>query len=57
MSGTSKPKHTMVDKGNMKALQRFIQIKMKEHDHGEILFLIKGASGINVCKELNMLWI
>ena len=33
-------------------------MEMKEHDHGEILFfLIKDASGINVRKELNMLWI
>ena len=32
-------------------------MEMKEHDHGEIPFLIKDACGINVCKELNMLWI
>ena len=57
MSSTFKPKHTIVDKGSMKPLQRFIQIEMKEHDHGEIFFLIKDASGMNVCKELNMLWI
>ena len=38
MSSTSKPKHTIVDKGKMKALQRFIQIEMKEHDHGERFF-------------------
>ena len=25
-------KHTIVNKGSMKALQRFIQIEMKEHD-------------------------
>ena len=57
MSNTSKPKHTIADKGSMKALQRFIQIEMKEHDHGERFFLIKDASGMNVWKELNMLWI
>ena len=35
MSSTSKPKLTMVDKGNMKALKRFTQIEMKEHYYGE----------------------
>ena len=35
MYNTSKPKHTIADKGSMKALQIFIQIQMKEHDHGE----------------------
>jgi hypothetical protein len=35
VSNTSKPKHTIADKGSMKALHRFIQIEMKEHDHGE----------------------
>jgi hypothetical protein len=35
MSNTSKPTHTIADKGSMKALQRFIQIEMKEHDRGE----------------------
>ena len=29
---TSKPTHTIVNKGSMKALQRFIQLEMKEHD-------------------------
>ena len=29
---TSKPKYTIANKGSMKALQRFIQIEMKEHD-------------------------
>jgi hypothetical protein len=38
MASTSKPKHTIVDKGSMKALQRFTQIEMKEYDHGEDLF-------------------
>ena len=57
MSCTSKPKHTIADKDSMKALQRFIQIEMKEHDHDERFFLIKDASGMNVWKELNMLWI
>jgi hypothetical protein len=32
MCSTSKPKLTMADKGNMKALYRFIQLEMKEHD-------------------------
>ena len=35
MSSTSKPKHTMADKSNMKAFQRFTQIEMKEQIHGE----------------------
>jgi hypothetical protein len=35
VSNIFKPKHTIVDKGSMKALQRFTQIDMKEHDHGE----------------------
>ena len=30
MSSTSKPKLTMADKGNMKALQRFTQMEMKK---------------------------
>ena len=30
--------HTIVKKGSMKALQRFIQIEMKEHDHGDRFF-------------------
>jgi hypothetical protein len=34
VSNTFKPKHTIADKGSMKALQRFIQIEIKEHDHG-----------------------
>jgi len=29
---TSKPKHTIANNGSMKALQRFIQIEMIEHD-------------------------
>ena len=33
MSSTSKPKLTMADKNNMKALYRLTQIKMKEHDY------------------------
>jgi hypothetical protein len=32
MSSTSKPKLTMADKGNMKALYRFIRLEMKEHN-------------------------
>ena len=32
MSSTFKPKLTMADKGNMKALYRFTQTEMKEHD-------------------------
>ena len=35
MSSTSKPKHTIANKGRMKALQRFTQIEMKEHDQGD----------------------
>ena len=31
MCSTFKPKLTMAGKGSMKALQRFIQIEMKEH--------------------------
>ena len=38
MQSTSKPKHTMADKGSMKALQRFTQMEKKEHDHGEDFF-------------------
>ena len=57
MYNTSKPKHTMEEKSSMKAFQRFTQIEMKGHDHGERCFLIKDASGMNVFKELNMLWI
>ena len=54
--------HTLVNKGSMKALQRFTQIEMKEHDHGEeyiflILFFSEDASDMNVCKELDMLCI
>jgi hypothetical protein len=30
--------HTIANKGSMKALQRFIRIEMKEHDHGERFF-------------------
>jgi hypothetical protein len=41
----------------MKALQRFTQIDMKEHDHGEWFFKIKDASGMDIWMELNMLWI
>ena len=33
-------KHTIANKGSMKALLRFIQIEMKTHDHGEIYFII-----------------
>ena len=50
-------KHTIEDNSSMKAFYRFTQREMKEHDHGERIFLIKDASGMNVCKELNMLWI
>ena len=50
-------KHTIANKRSMKVLQRFIQIEMKKNDHGERFFLIKDASGMNVQKELNMLWI
>jgi hypothetical protein len=32
MCSTPKPKLTIVDKGSIKALQRFIQVEMKEHD-------------------------
>ena len=35
MYSTSKPKHTMADKSNMKTLLRFTQIEMKEHDQGD----------------------
>ena len=35
MYSTSKPKHTMADKSSMKAFQRYTQIEIKEHDHGE----------------------
>jgi hypothetical protein len=35
MYSTSKPKHTMSGKSSMKVFQRFTQIEMKEHDHGE----------------------
>ena len=38
MCSTSKPKITMADKGSIKALQRFIQIEIKEHDHSEIFY-------------------
>jgi hypothetical protein len=59
----SKPKHTIANKGSMKPLQRFIQIKMKEHNHGERFFFFLNASDmdtcneLNTCKELNMLCI
>ena len=33
MSSTSKPKLTIANKGNMKVLYRFTQIKMKEHNY------------------------
>ena len=33
-------KDTIVNKGNMKALQRFIQIEIKEHNHGEFFYFI-----------------
>ena len=36
----SKPKHTIAGKGSMKVLQRFTQMKMKEHDHGENIIII-----------------
>ena len=29
---TSKSMHTIVNKGSMKVLQKFIQLEMKEHD-------------------------
>lgn len=32
MKNTSKPKHTIANNGSMKALQRFIQTEMIEHD-------------------------
>jgi hypothetical protein len=35
VSNISKLEHTIADKDSMKALQKFIQIEMKEHDHGE----------------------
>ena len=59
MSSTSKPKHTIADKGSMKALQRFIQIEMKKSMImvSNVLFFNKYASNIDVCKELNMQWI
>ena len=39
---TSKPKHTIANKGSMKALQGFIQTEMKKHDQGEeYIFLVK----------------
>ena len=41
MLSTSKPRHALVNKGNMKGLQRFTQIEMKEHDHGEDFFNCK----------------
>jgi hypothetical protein len=33
-------KHTIANKGSMKALQGFIQMEMKDHDHGEIYIYI-----------------
>jgi hypothetical protein len=57
MCSTSKPKHTMADKSSMKAFQRFTQIEMKEHDHGECFFKVKDTSGMDICMELNMIWI
>ena len=59
MLSTSKPKHTIADKGSMKALQRFIQIEMKKSMLmvSNVLFFNKDASNMDVCKELNMLWI
>ena len=33
-------KHTIANKASMKALWRFIQIEMKEHDRGEEYFYI-----------------
>jgi hypothetical protein len=38
MSSTSKPGHALANKGNMKGLQRFTPIEMKEHDHGDDFF-------------------
>ena len=39
----------------MKALQRFNQIEMKEHDHGEGFFN-KRYKWHECMQELNMLW-
>jgi hypothetical protein len=41
----------------MKALQRFTQTEMKEHDLGEVFFFSFYASDMDECKELDMLWI
>jgi hypothetical protein len=42
----------------MKALQRFTQTEMKEHDHGEaFLAFLFYASDMDECKELDILWI
>ena len=57
MSSTPKPKHTIVDKGSMKVLQRFIQIEMKKNMIMVMYFFNKDVNGINICMELNMLWI
>jgi hypothetical protein len=42
--------------GSMKALWKFIQIEMKEYDHDEDFFIFN-ARNMDVCKELNILWI
>jgi hypothetical protein len=59
MYNTSKPKLTMANNGSMKALERFIQLEMREHDYGEknIFLLFLDASDLDACKELNMQWI
>jgi hypothetical protein len=33
-------KHTIANKGSMKAFKRFIQIEMNEHGHGELFFFL-----------------
>ena len=45
---TSKPKHTIANKGNMKALHRFTLTEIEKHDHGEDFY----ANNMDVCKEL-----
>ena len=58
MSSTFKPKLTMGNKGSLKALWRFTQMEIKEHDHGEeYYFLDKNACDMDICRELNMLCI
>jgi hypothetical protein len=60
MSSTSKPKLIWQTKVSWKHYRDLFNLEMKEHNRDDNFFgffKILDASGLNICKELNMLWI